>query len=265
MSNTESTSGCSSDNCKPQSSKPAHNRRPAKGYVPYRVSGMDCADEIAALRRAFAEVTDPESLRFDLLDGVMEVPDEIAATTVSERVAAAGMQATRIGAEPEETTWWARRGMDVLTTVSGIAVIAAFVLHGILESFSGAVGSEGMAVEEHAAPIFVIALYLVAVAAGLVRVVPKALLAARRLRPDMNLLMTVAVAGAIALGEWFEAGTVGREWGAGRRTDWPRGHGKERGAVQRVGQVVPDAFVGPSVAALRTLSEVRQRYDVDNI
>ena len=36
----------------------------------------------------------------------------------------------------------------------------------------------------------------------------KALAALRRLRPDMNLLMCVAVAGAMLLGEWVESGTV---------------------------------------------------------
>ena len=56
-------------------------------------------------------------------------------------------------------------------------------------------------------------------------VLPKALLAARRLRPDMNLLMTVAVGGAIGLGDWLEAASVAflfalslalESWSAGR-------------------------------------------------
>lgn len=39
-------------------------------------------------------------------------------------------------------------------------------------------------------------------------VAPKALLAARRVKPDMNLLMTVAVIGAAILGDWFEAAST---------------------------------------------------------
>ena len=39
-------------------------------------------------------------------------------------------------------------------------------------------------------------------------VVVKALSAARRLRPDINLLMVIAVCGALGIGEWFEAATV---------------------------------------------------------
>jgi Zn2+/Cd2+-exporting ATPase len=39
-------------------------------------------------------------------------------------------------------------------------------------------------------------------------VIPRAILAARRLRPDMNLLMTLAIVAAALIGEWLEAAAV---------------------------------------------------------
>jgi len=51
-------------------------------------------------------------------------------------------------------------------------------------------------------------LYSIGVLAGGWFVFPKAWLALRRFRPDMNLLMTIAVLGAVSIGEWFEASTV---------------------------------------------------------
>ena len=48
----------------------------------------------------------------------------------------------------------------------------------------------------------------IAILFGVWLVAPKAWSSARRLSPDMNLLMVVAVAGAIGLGEFFEAATV---------------------------------------------------------
>jgi Cd2+/Zn2+-exporting ATPase len=57
-------------------------------------------------------------------------------------------------------------------------------------------------------PIAEIALFAGAILLGVWLVAPKAWSSARRISPDMNLLMVVAVAGAIALGEFFEAATV---------------------------------------------------------
>ena len=51
-------------------------------------------------------------------------------------------------------------------------------------------------------------LFVVAIVAGVWLVLPKAWGAIRRLQPDMNLLMTIAIVGALAIGEWFEAAAV---------------------------------------------------------
>jgi len=93
--------------------------------------------------------------------------------------------------------------------VSGSATVAGFLLHAALAGgFGAALGREGMG-GGHAVPLAARMVYAVAVLAGLVTVAPKAWLALRRFRPDMNLLMTIAVFGALVNGEWFEAEAEG--------------------------------------------------------
>ncbi len=172
----------------------------------FKVQGMDCAEEVATLKHALRDVLDPEQLGFDVLAGRMTVPASADPRAVQAAVAATGMKAEP-WSEPVagvSRRWSAR---DVLTVVSGLALVFAFATHAALSGVTAAIGSEGAGLVE-ATPWAARLLYLVAIGAGLWLVLPKAIYAARTLRPDMNLLMTVAVAGAIGLGEWFEAGAV---------------------------------------------------------
>jgi Cd2+/Zn2+-exporting ATPase len=95
-----------------------------------------------------------------------------------------------------------------LTAVSGLTTAAAFAAHAWTAGGVGrALGGEGL-VEGHPVPALSKALYGLAVACGVWTILPKAWAALRSRRPDMNLLMTIAVAGAIGIGEWLEAATV---------------------------------------------------------
>jgi len=149
----------------------------------YRVRGLDCAHEGALLRRALEGLEGVDSVSFDYARGRMAVTGAIAPAEIAAAVGRAGFRAERWTDERES-----RRLLAVSTAVAGAALLA-----GLAAALAGG----------PAAPF-----HLVAVAAGLWHVLPRALAAARRLRPDMHLLMTVAVAGAIGLGDRTEAASV---------------------------------------------------------
>ena len=92
--------------------------------------------------------------------------------------------------------------------MSGGGTLLGLLLHAVLGGgIWAAIGSEG-AGAIHAVPSLAMLVYVAAIIAGVWHFVPKALIAVRRRRPDMNLLMVVAVGGAVYLNEWLEAATV---------------------------------------------------------
>lgn len=176
---------------------------------------MCCASEVGALKREVGPRVGGEgNLAFDLLQGRMTVfadAGQASDEVVLEAVRRAGLEARRweeAGATSEKEGFWKRHGRAVMTAASAGFLIAAFVSHVLITgSVLAALRGEGVGGDDQV-PVAAAVLYALSIAAGVWFVLPKAWNALRALRPDMNLLMTIAVAGAVGIGEWFEAATV---------------------------------------------------------
>jgi Cd2+/Zn2+-exporting ATPase len=160
-----------------------------------KVQGLDCPVEAEALRGALSDAPGVLGLDFDLIHGTMTVrfdPDAMDPVHLVERIASrAGMKATVLGETEFANPWWSRHGRWVATVGSGLALLA-----GVLIAWRG--GAFGMARLA----------YGLAIVLGGIELVPRAFRSLRQLRLDIHVLMTLAVAGALALGQWDEAATV---------------------------------------------------------
>ena len=179
----------------------------------YRIHGMCCAEEVATLKRVLAPHVPVDALSFDILNSRMTTPSAIGEQAVIDAIAPTGMRAERWSDEAQEASQPRFPLRDVLVAVSVVATVAGFAVHR--------------------------SVFLVAVAAGLWVVLPKAWFALKSLRPDMNLLMTIAVAGALIIGEWFEAATVSALFALSLALEaWSVG--RARRAVEALMSIAPD-------------------------
>ncbi len=178
----------------------------------FRVNGLDCAEEVAILGRVLGPaVGGAEHLAFDVINGRMSVLDSAAPLGDEEivrLVASTGMSAAPWRAESAAADQAAHLRRQARFTAASAAFWAAGLAWHVAES--GAAGAIRLFAGHAGAPMPwpEIALFLAAIVLGTWQVAPKAWSSARRLSPDMNLLMVVAVTGAVGLGEYFEAATV---------------------------------------------------------
>ena len=174
-----------------------------------RVQGLDCADEATELRQTVGKLTGVRELSFDYLRGLMIVDhdDSVVSTArLMEAVTATGMSAEvwrddalKMVTSSDDGRWQ----RSALTMASGCCLTLAFVCDWWTLGWRGAFGG-GESSQVSTANVF----YVIAALLGSLIVLPKAWAAVRRGRLEINVLMIIAVTGAIVIGQFAEAATV---------------------------------------------------------
>jgi len=157
-----------------------------------RVSGMDCADEVEALEQVFRPLKGVREVRVNLMGGKVTLfhDESVTPEQLIGAVASTGMRAVRERDDAADLEG-AKRMRQIPVAISG-----TFTGLGLLLEWA------------KLAPVVPDAAFAVAIVAGGWFVAPKAWRALRRFSLDMNVLMTFAVIGALAIHQWSEGAAV---------------------------------------------------------
>jgi Cd2+/Zn2+-exporting ATPase len=159
----------------------------------FKIEGMDCREEVTLLERRFKTLPGIEDFSADVMGQRLHVKYDAArlsTSTIADAVADTGMRAWLEHEEPVAGAPTAERTRRSLVVVSGAALVI-----GLLLEHSAAVA---------AAPY----LFAVGIGAGLGAVGRRAWNSLRARVLDINVLMILAVAGAIVLRQYSEAAAV---------------------------------------------------------
>ena len=155
-----------------------------------QVAGVDCAEEVSAICRALKPLAGVRDVRVNIMSGnaIIAHNKSVTPDLLIKAICATGLKATRAGEKASD---------DAQQRIACVCASGAFTLFGLLIQWT-----------HFASNSAALGFFLVAIISGGWFIAPKAIAAARRLAPDMNLLMTIAVLGAAGIGEWSEGAAV---------------------------------------------------------
>jgi Zn2+/Cd2+-exporting ATPase len=160
----------------------------------FKIEGMDCHEEVAALERRLKRLAGLEAMHADVMAGRLRVTYDAArlsAGGIVEAVAQTGMRA------------WLEHEAPIDHPSSPVRLRQMLVL------LSGACLLLGLGAQVLGGPGALVGVLLAAsILAGGVFTARRAVASLRTLSPDIHVLMVVAVLGAMLLGEWIEGATV---------------------------------------------------------
>jgi Cd2+/Zn2+-exporting ATPase len=160
----------------------------------FRIEAMDCPTEQTLIQNKLGKMPGVQKLEFNLINRLLGVWHELPSPAViSDAIGTLGMQAdlveeggdTAAAPAPVAKHWWP-------LALSGVAAVAAEVIH-----FA------------QLAPNWVVALVaLVAILSGGLSTYKKGWIALKNFNLNINALMSIAVTGAVLIGQWPEAAMV---------------------------------------------------------
>lgn len=186
----------------------------------FLVSGMDCSEEVLAVERAINPLPGVLGVRAEIVSSKVTVYHD--GSTTREQVAAAIKKAGVSVQEPDQTESGVNWRVSIVAA-SGIATGIGLVLQWL--KFE-AIWQADLA-------------FFVAILAGAILILPKALRSLRSLTLDINVLMVIAVTGAVAIGETAEGAAVVFLFALSELLEsWSVG--RARRAIQALMQLAPD-------------------------
>jgi Cd2+/Zn2+-exporting ATPase len=168
-----------------------------------KIQNMDCPTEEALVRKAIGGLPGVVALEFDLINRILTVGHTLTnASSIDTALSSIGMAGvplaagkpgpTAVAADEHQAASISKRQW-ILMTAAGIAAISAEVV-------AYTTGNE--------TSITVAVLALIAIFTGGVETLKKGWIALKTFTLNINLLMSVAVIGAVAIGQWPEAAVV---------------------------------------------------------
>ncbi|HTG99030.1 MAG TPA: cation-translocating P-type ATPase [Vicinamibacterales bacterium] len=194
----------------------------------FKVEGMDCHEEVAILERRLKRLSGLESLDADVIGQRLRIKYDAAKLStgsIAEAVAQTGMRAWLEHEEPAPAAASAASRLYLLVC-SGVAF---------------ALGVIASVVQLPASLLWIP--FTVSIALGGVFTARRAATSIRSGHLDINVLMVIAVAGAMALGEWTEAASVVFLFALAQLLE-ARAMDRARGAIRALMDLAPaDAIV----------------------
>ena len=177
--------------------------------VTYKIQGMDCAEEVAILKKALLPLgLNEDMLIFNPLQGKLRIVgyESVTSTdTIESAINKTGMQAqTDKAAFIEQNS-----KINYKTICTGLS--GAFLLVSTITLLLDVTPSQELDSKETVQGLGTYLLHIpfyLTILCALPVFLPKAWSSIRFLKPDINLLVTIALIGAIFLGELFEAAMV---------------------------------------------------------
>ncbi|MEZ1317560.1 heavy metal translocating P-type ATPase [Pseudomonas fluorescens] len=159
----------------------------------FRIEAMDCPTEQTLIQNKLGKLAGVQQLEFNLINRVLGVTHDLPGTApIIEAIKSLGMQAEPLEAgveapapAPEKKPWWP-------LALSGVTALAAEVVH-----FTSA-----------APDVVVAVIALISIFSGGLGTYKKGWIALKNLNLNINALMSIAVTGAILIGQWPEAAMV---------------------------------------------------------